>query len=144
MIYLESIRKNAKKAFEDLKGVNHKRIKKVLEDYNQSLLKNTNKLIRENLKDVKNVKRKHLVDRLILNKKRIENIRHSINEIAKFKDPVGRVLETWRRPNNLTIKRVTTPIGVIGVIYESRPNVTADVAALCLKSSNCSILRGGS
>ena len=144
MNYLETVGKNAKKAFEDLKNVKHKKIKKVLENYNQSLLKNSNKIIRENLKDVKNVKRKHLVDRLILNKKRIEGIRHSINEIANFKDPVGRVLETWRRPNNLTIKRVTTPIGVIGVIYESRPNVTADVAALCLKSGNCSILRGGS
>ena len=144
MDYLKTIGINAKKAFEDLRGVKHKKIKKVLENYNQSLLKNTNKIIRENLKDVKNVKRKHLVDRLILNKQRIESIRHSINEIAKFKDPVGRVLETWRRPNNLTIKKVTTSIGVIGVIYESRPNVTADVAALCLKSGNCSILRGGS
>ena len=144
MNYLVSVGKNAKKAFEDLKNVKHKKIKKVLENFNQSLLKNTNKIIRENLKDVKNVKRKHLIDRLILNKKRIEGIRHSINEIAKFRDPIGRVLETWRRPNNLTIKRVTTPIGVIGVIYESRPNVTADVAALCLKSGNCSILRGGS
>ena len=72
MNYLESIGKSAKKAFEDLKGVKHKNIKKVLENYNQSLLKNTDKIIRENLKDVKNVKRKHLVDRLILNKKRIE------------------------------------------------------------------------
>ena len=144
MSYLESIGKKAKKAFEDLKSVKHKKIKKVLENYNQSLLKNSNKIIRENLKDVKNVKRKHLVDRLILNKKRIEDIRYSINEIAKFKDPVGKILDTWRRPNNLTIKKVTTPIGVIGVIYESRPNVTADVAALCLKSGNCSILRGGS
>ena len=144
MNYLESIGKNAKKAFEDLKGVNHKKIKKVLENYNQSLLKHTNEIIRENLKDVKNVKRKHLVDRLILNKKRIEGIRHSINEIAKFKDPIGRVLDTWRRPNDLIIKKISTPIGVIGVIYESRPNVTADVASLCLKSGNCSILRGGS
>jgi len=144
MNYLETVGKNAKKAFEDLKDVKHKKIKKVLDNYNQSLLKNSNKIIKENLKDVKNVKRKHLVDRLILNKKRIEGIRHSINEIAKFRNPVGRVLETWRRPNKLTIKRVTTPIGVIGVIYESRPNVTADVAALCLKSGNCSILRGGS
>ena len=105
MNYLESIGKNAKKAFEDLKGIKHKKIKKVLESYNQSLLKNSNKIIRENLKDVKNVKRKHLVDRLILTKKRIEGIRHSINEITKFKDPVGKVLETWRRPNNLIIKK---------------------------------------
>ena len=83
----------------------HKKIKKVLDNYNQSLKKNTNKIIKENLKDVKNVKRKNLVDRLILNKKRIEGIRHSIHEIAKFKDPIGKVLETWRRPNNLTIKK---------------------------------------
>ena len=144
MNYLETIGKNAKKAFEDLKKVKHAKIKKVLENYNKSLLKNKNKIIRENLVDVKNVKRKHLVDRLILNNKRIEGIRYSINEIAKFKDPIGRVLEQWNRPNKLKIKKVSTPIGVIGVIYESRPNVTADVAALCLKSGNCSILRGGS
>ena len=72
-------------------------------NYLKSIGKNAKKAF-EDLKDVKNVKRKHLVDRLILNKKRIEGIRHSINEIAKFKDPVGRVLEIWRRPNNLEIK----------------------------------------
>ena len=144
MNYLETIGKNAKKAFEDLKKVKHAKIKKVLENYNKSLLKNKNKIIRENLVDVKNVKRKHLVDRLILNNKRIEGIRYSINEIIKFKNPIGQVLEEWQRPNKLKIKKVATPIGVIGVIYESRPNVTADVAALCLKSGNCSILRGGS
>ena len=144
MNYLETIGKNAKKAFEDLKSVKHSKIKRVLENYNKSLLKNKNLIIKENLKDVKSVKRKHLVDRLILNDKRIESIRYSINEIAKFRDPVGRVIEKWQRPNKLKIKKITTPIGIIGVIYESRPNVTADVAALCLKSGNCSILRGGS
>ena len=102
------------------------------------------KIIKENFKDVKSAKRKHLVDRLILNDKRIESIRYSINQIAKFKDPINQVLEQWQRPNKLKIKKVSTPIGIIGVIYESRPNVTADVAALCLKSRNCSILRGGS
>ena len=144
MSYLEKIGKNAKKAFEVLKNVKHNKIKKVLENYNKSLLENKKLIIRENLKDVKTVKRKHLVDRLILNEKRIEGIRYSINQIAKFKDPIGRILEKWQRPNKLTIKKVSTPIGVVGVIYESRPNVTADVAALCLKSGNCSILRGGS
>jgi glutamate-5-semialdehyde dehydrogenase len=144
MSYLENIGKNAKKAFEDLKIVKHNKIKKVLENYNKSLLTNKKKIIKENLKDVKNVKRKYLVDRLILNDKRIEGIRHSINQIARFKDPIGQVLEQWQRPNKLQIKKVSTPIGIIGVIYESRPNVTADVAALCLKSGNCSILRGGS
>ena len=144
MSYLEIIGKKAKKAFEDLKSIKHSKIKKVLEDYNKSLLKNKKRIIKENLKDVKNVKRKHLVDRLILNDKRIDGIRYSIREITKFKDPIGRVIEQWQRPNKLKIKKISTPIGVIGVIYESRPNVTADVAALCLKSGNCSILRGGS
>ena len=74
MNYLETIGKKAKKAFEDLKYIEHKKIKKVLENYNQSLLRNTNKIIRENSKDVKNVKWKHLVDRLILNKQRIEGL----------------------------------------------------------------------
>jgi len=144
MNYLETVGKNAKKAFEDLKSVKHERIKKVLENYNKSLLKNKKRIIQENLKDVKNTKRKHLVDRLILNEKRIESIRYSINMIAKFRDPIGQILEQWQRPNKLKIKKISTPIGIIGVIYESRPNVTADVAALCLKSGNCSILRGGS
>ena len=144
MNYLETVGKNAKKAFEDLKSVKHERIKKVLENYNKSLLKNKKRIIQENLKDVKNAKRKHLVDRLILNEKRIESIRYSINMITKFRDPIGQILEQWQRPNKLKIKKISTPIGIIGVIYESRPNVTADVAALCLKSGNCSILRGGS
>ena len=144
MSYLENIGKNAKKAFEDLKNIKHDKVKKVLESYNKSLLKNKKNIIKENIKDVRSIKRKHLVDRLILNDKRIEGIRYSINQIAKFKDPVGQVIKKWQRPNKLTIKQVSTPIGIIGVIYESRPNVTADVAALCFKSGNCSILRGGS
>ena len=144
MNYLENIGNNSKKAFENLKSVKHDKIKKVLESYNKSLLINKQKIIRENQKDLKNAIRKNLIDRLVLNEKRIEGIRHSINEIYNFKNPIGQILETWKRPNKLNIKKVSTPIGVIGVIYESRPNVTADVAALCLKSGNCSILRGGS
>jgi glutamate-5-semialdehyde dehydrogenase len=144
MKYLDKIGLNARKAFENLKTIKHNKIRLVLNNYNKAILKNKKKIIKENLKDVRNVKRKHLVDRLILNEKRIEGIRHSINEIAKFKDPIGKVLKEWRRPNKLRIRKISTPIGVIGVIYESRPNVTADVAALCLKSGNCSILRGGS
>ena len=144
MSYLENIGKNSKKAFEDLKTIKHDKIKQVLESYNKSLLINKQKIIRENQKDVKNIKRKNLIDRLILNENRIDGIRHSISEICNFKNPIGQILETWKRPNNLNIKKISTPIGVIGIIYESRPNVTADVAALCLKSGNCSILRGGS
>ena len=144
MNYLEKIGINSRKAFEDLKIINHDKIKKILDTYNKSLKINKRKIIKENDKDVKNIKRKNLIDRLILNENRIEGIRDSINEISKHKNPIGRVLENWNRPNKLNIKKISTPIGVIGVIYESRPNVTADVAALCLKSGNCSILRGGS
>ena len=106
MNYLENIGRNAKKAFEDLKSIKHSKIKKVLENYNKALQKNKKNIIRENNKDVKSVKRKHLVDRLILNDKRLEGIRHSINESAKFKNPIGRVLEQWKRPNKLAIKKL--------------------------------------
>jgi glutamate-5-semialdehyde dehydrogenase len=144
MKYLNTIGQNSKKAFEKLNKINHKKIKQVLETFNKSLLSNQNLIIKENIKDIRNSKRKNLIDRLILNKKRIEGMRNSINQIIKFKNPLGITLSEWNRPNGLKIKKVSTPIGVIGVIYESRPNVTADVAALCLKSGNCAILRGGS
>ncbi len=144
MKYLEKIGFKSKKAFEKLKNIEHKKICRTLESYNSLIKKNKKKIINENIKDVKNVKRKNLIDRLILNEKRIESIRNSIYEIAKFKNPVGKVLDHWKRPNKLLIKKVSTAIGVIGIIYESRPNVTADVASLCLKSGNCAILRGGS
>ena len=144
MKYLKKIGKNSRIAFEKLKKVDHKNIKRVFQNYNKKILENKKMIIKENSKDVKNTKRKNLIDRLLLNEKRIEAMRHSINEIAKFENPIGKVLEKWKRPNNLFIKRVSTPIGVIAVIYESRPNVTADVASLCLKSGNCVILRGGS
>ena len=140
---IKQIGLNAKKAFAVLNNLDEKKINKVLLAYNRLLLKNKKQILQENIKDVKNIKRKHLVDRLMLDNKRIDSIRNSINEIYKFKSPLNKVLEVWKRPSGLKIKRVTTPIGVIGVIYESRPNVTADVSALCLKSGNCGILRGG-
>ncbi len=138
------IGKKSRQAFENLKRISHKRINKTLEDYVKFISINKKKIIKENAKDVKNLKRKNILDRLILDEKKIESIIKSINQIKKFPNPVGKTLESWTGKNKLNIKRVTTPIGVIGLIYESRPNVTADVAALCLKSNNCSILRGGS
>jgi glutamate-5-semialdehyde dehydrogenase len=84
------------------------------------------------------------LDRLLLDAKRIEAMARGIAEIAELPDPVGRLLATFERPNGLRIERVATPLGVIGVIYESRPNVTADAGALCLKAGNAAILRGGS
>ena len=87
---------------------------------------------------------KNLIDRLKINQEKLRLIVKSINKISKLKDPIDNTLEKWSRPNGLKIRRVSVPIGVIGVIYESRPNVTSDVACLCFKSGNAVILRGGS
>ena len=144
MKYLQNIGIKAKKAFENLKRVEHKRIQKALEDYSGLLKLNESKIIKENLKDLKKAKRKNLTDRLILNQNKIYGIRAGLKTIKTFKNPVGQILSKWRGSNKLWIEKVSIPIGVIAVIYESRPNVTADVAALCLKSGNCAILRGGS
>ena len=84
------------------------------------------------------------LDRLMLNEARVESMAKGLEDIAALPDPVGRVLATYERPNGLKIERVSTPLGVVGVIYESRPNVTADAGALCLKAGNAAILRGGS
>ena len=135
---------NAKKALLVFNKISSSQINKVLSNYSQLILKNKKQIIQKNSIDVKNMHRKHLVDRLVLNEKRIDALRYSINEIIKFPNPINKTLEKWKRPNGLEIKKVSTSIGVIGVIYESRPNVTSDVSALCFKSGNCAILRGSS
>ena len=135
---------NAKKALLVFSKISSAQINKILSNYNQLILKNKKQIIQKNSIDVKNMHRKHLVDRLVLNEKKIDALRYSINEIIKFPNPINKTLEKWKRPNGLEIKKVSTSIGVIGVIYESRPNVTSDVSALCFKSGNCAILRGGS
>ena len=142
--YLKNIGLKSRLAFKNLNKIKGDRKNKVLETYIKELLSNKKEIVKENIKDIKSCKRKDLIDRLIINDRKIEDIRNSISQIIKFKDPLGKVLAKWRRPNNLLIKKVTTPIGVIGVIYESRPNVTSDVSSLCLKSGNVAILRGGS
>jgi len=144
MKYLKNIGNKSRKAFEKLKNIDHRKIKSVLKDYSKNIFKNKKLILMANVKDIKKAKKKHLIDRLILNESRINDLRKSIITIANYKNPIGKVLEKWKRPNKLSIKKISTPIGVIGVIYESRPNVTSDVASLCLKSGNCVILRGGS
>ena len=105
-------------------------------------------IIDENTKDLEYGRQKGLseamMDRLLLDEARIKGIVDGLTAVAQQSDPVGKVLDQWDRPNGLSIKKVSTPLGVIGVIYESRPNVTADAGALCLKSGNAVILRGGS
>ena len=121
---------------------------KVLVKFSQLINKNKKIILKENNKDIKfaieNNLPDNLIDRLTLNPKKIEGILASINKIIKLSDPINKVLDRWKRPNGLIIKRVSTPIGVIGIIYESRPNVTSDVSSLCFKSGNVIILRGGS
>ena len=113
-----------------------------------AIRKNTANIIEQNKKDLDFGASKSLsnalMDRLLLNEERIGSIIDGLEAIADQDDPVGEIMEAWRRPNGLEIKRVRTPLGVIGVIYESRPNVTADAGALCLKAGNAVILRGGS
>lgn len=105
-------------------------------------------LLEANTKDVEAARSRGatsaFVDRLTLNDVRVEGIARSLEDIAGLNDPVGAVLARWERPNGLVIERMRVPLGVIGIIYESRPNVTADAGALCLKSGNAAILRGGS
>ena len=143
---LEKIGSNAKIAFQN--RISNKRKNKVLNYYIQLILKNQNKILVENAKDIKIAKSKklkeNLIKRLALNNDKIRSIIKSIKTISKFKDPVDVDIETWKRPNGLKLKKVSIPIGIIGVIYESRPNVTSDVSTLCFKSGNCVILRGGS
>ncbi|MFH0948222.1 MAG: glutamate-5-semialdehyde dehydrogenase [Elusimicrobiota bacterium] len=114
----------------------------------ENILKNSDEIIFENQKDVQNAKKQKLIsaliDRLKLNEKRIVSMADGLKNIAKLPDPIGEVIEKIKRPNGLEIEKIRVPLGVIGIIYESRPNVTVDSVGLCLKSGNCTILRGGS
>ena len=144
--YMNLVGRKARKAFEQ--KIDTKTKNKVLNKYAE-LLGNEKKLIlKQNLKDT-NYARKigiknNLISRLLINETKLKDIQNSIIKIAKLKDPVGNTLEKWKRPNGLNISKISIPIGVIGVIYESRPNVTSDVASLCFKSGNPVILKGGS
>ena len=105
-------------------------------------------IIIENSKDLEYGRQKciseSMMDRLLLNEERVAAIRENLYSVAEQDDPVGQLLDEWERPNGLNIQKVATPLGVIGVVYESRPNVTADAGALALKAGNAVILRGGS
>ena len=128
--------------------INTKIKNKVLKDYAQLIEKEKNFLIFQNLKDIKFAKKiglkENLINRLELNERKIHDIKNTIIKITKLKDPVNNILNKWKRPNGLSISKISIPIGVMGVIYESRPNVTSDVASLCFKSGNVVILKGGS
>jgi len=144
--YINVVGQNAKKA--SLKKINRKLKNRVLKRYLLLINKEKKSILGANKKDVNLAIRKglksNLINRLTLDEKKLEDIKKSLAKIIKLKDPVDNVLEKWARPNGLHISKVTIPIGVVGVIYESRPNVTSDVASLCFKSGNAVILKGGS
>jgi glutamate-5-semialdehyde dehydrogenase len=121
--------------------------RKILNEMADILEKNQNQLIEANKKDLEYAKNANLssalIDRLLLNEKRIKSMADALRDIAKLKDPVGRVIDGWVLDNGLRIEKVKIPIGVIGIIYESRPNVTSDAAGLCFMSGNACILKGG-
>ena len=143
---LNLIGKNAEMAL--IKSVSSKDKNKVLLKFSKLLKKNLDKIILENNRDIRFAKIKglknNLIKRLELDKTKIKGIISSIESIVKLKDPTNQVLKKWKCSNGLNFKKLTMPIGVIGVIYESRPNVTADVSCLCFKSGNSVILKGGS
>ena len=144
--YMKKIGVEAKQASNYLSNLSEKKRNDVLKQFCIFLKVNKKQILRVNKKDIKEAKKikKSMIDRLKLDEKKINEIIKSVEQIIKFKDPLGKLLKSWKRPNGLTIKKISIPIGVIAVIYESRPNVTSDVSSLCFKSGNAAILRGGS
>ncbi len=144
--YLFKIGKKAKKASQETIRLSKKN--QVLKDYCKYISKSQSKIIIENKKDQKKARDKklqeNLIERLLINEKKIDQIIKSVKAIIKLGDPINQTLENWKRPNGLKIQKKTIPIGVVAIIYESRPNVTSDVASLCFKSGNSVILKGGS
>lgn len=144
---LERLGINAKEAEKTLMVVSSERKNQALKKIAEGLIENTDKIIEANKVDLENGEKngmaKSMLDRLKLDKERIEGMAKGVLDVATLPEPVGRILSATERPNGLRIEKVSTPIGVIAVIFEARPNVTSDAAALCLKSGNTVILRGG-
>ncbi|MDD6804654.1 MAG: glutamate-5-semialdehyde dehydrogenase [Clostridiales bacterium] len=147
MFDLESLGQNAVQASYGLARLSEQEKNKVLLHVADALVAQSKRILQGNEKDILAAKengiREAMIDRLSLTKERIEGMAEGIRQIAALPDPVGEVLETFERPNGLQISKVRVPLGVVGIIYESRPNVTADAFGLCFKAGNAVILKGG-
>ncbi|MDC3375591.1 glutamate-5-semialdehyde dehydrogenase [Gammaproteobacteria bacterium] len=145
---IDQIGINAKEAARILAKTSAEQKNHALQAMSKHILDDKKIILEANKLDIENSKTKNLsasfIDRLELDNERIHSISNTLLEIESFKDPVGKILDSWQRPNGMHISRVSTPLGVIGIIFESRPNVTVDAGALSLKAGNASILRGGS
>ena len=143
-----SIAKKAKKSAFVISRAETKVKNKILQDISKKLISNSREIIENNKRDIAKSEKEgisvSLLDRLRLSRDRIEKIAESINQVIDFKDPVGEVISGYNLPNGLILTNIRVPLGVIGIIYEARPNVTVDASVLCLKSGNCVILRGSS
>ena len=146
--YMEILGKRAKEAAREAARLGTEEKNRGLVTVAEELVAQTEWLLSENAKDLKEAEargmKKSLIDRLCLTKERIEGMAEGLRQIAALEDPVGEVLRMWNRPNGLRIGQKRVPLGVVGIIYESRPNVTADAFGLCFKTVNAVILRGGS
>lgn len=145
--YIQTLGIKAKKASRELSLLTEEKKNSVLKHFYTNIKNNTNLILKANKIDItnstKNKIKENLIDRSLLNKERIKSILNSIQEVISLKDPTHKIIAKWKRPNGLIINRITMPIGVLGVIYEARPNVTSDVSVLSFKSGNSAILRGG-
>ena len=146
--YMDDMGVAVRKAATGFSSIESKTKDRLIADIGKHLNHNREQILKSNEIDIKHAKDRELnaasIDRLLLDNDRIDSMIQSIEEVVKLPDPIGEKIEEWTRPNGLNITKVSIPLGVIGIIYESRPNVTSDAAALCLKSGNAAILRGGS
>ncbi len=145
---VQEIGKQGKKASFLMSNISIQKRNEALDNISNLINSKQHLILEANKKDLNNAIKNNLddakIDRLSLNEQRINDIRSSLQDIINFEDPINKILDTKDRPSGIKIKKISTPIGVIGIIYESRPNVTIDAAALCIKSSNSAILRPGS
>lgn len=145
---IKKLGSDAKKASRKIALESEQKINKTLQSIADQLRKNVKSILHANKNDITQAQDKGLsealIDRLMLNEERIEAIAKAVENVIALPDPTGKILKEWTRPNGLIMQKTSVPIGVLGMIYESRPNVTIDAAALCLKSHNAVILRGGS
>src|SRR3989338_3158187 len=145
--YVKNLVKKAKAASYKLAQLDTEKKNGILLKMADAILENREFILKENAKDVQNAIKnklpKSFIERLTLNDKRLKEMSDSLKEVAKLKDPIGEIISEDTRPNGLKLKKVRTPIGVILIIFEARPNVTRDCIGLTFKSSNVAILRGG-
>ena len=146
--YVHLINKRSKEAFKVIALSSAEDRNLAILNTSTIIKNNIDKILEANIVDINNAKQKNMsnsfIDRLFLNAERISNVVTGLEKISKIKDPLGIELSRWTQPNGLDISRISVPLGVIGIIYESRPNVTVDAGSLCIKSGNTVILRGGS